>query len=152
MLYHRATRVSWSNLGTPGQTLPLEYATHPSMMWCHLHQPWDRVALVHCTPGNTGQQIQLVRSQAQNLYFWLFLFFPSSFFLLFSMHCLSSLYQSPKKNINFHFSLALYVIRPDCNRPGLKCIILAMTVTTIKHSFNRKKNYYIKKRVIVAEG
>lgn len=105
----------------------------------------DHGTPVHRTPRNTGSQIQLVGSQAQNLYFWLFLFFP----LLFSsflpyVACL--LFTSLQRTSNLHFSLALYIIRPDYNRPGFKCIITTVTVITIKHSFNGNKKKLLQKK------
>lgn len=81
--------------GSPSTLCLSEDVPRALMTLCHLHGARDRAAPAHCTPRNAGQHIQLVRSQAQNFWFWLFLFFLlfSSFF---AMHCLSSIYQSPK--------------------------------------------------------
>lgn len=127
MLQHRAT---W---GSPGKLFSSEHIAHPSRTQRHLNQPWGRSTPVHHTPRNTGEQIHLVRSQAQKPLFLAFLIFPPFF------RYSHLVFPSLQRTSNLHFSLALYTIRPDSNRPGFKCIITTRTLITIKHSFNGNK-------------
>lgn len=69
-----------------------------------------------------------------------FSLFSSSFFPPF-LPCTSCLLSSgfPRRTSSLHFSIALYITRPNYNGPGFKRIITTMTVITIKHSFNGNK-------------
>lgn len=89
----------------------------------------------------TRQEMQPVRKQQEICIFGFSLFssfLPTFFFFLPYAFCLLS--AGFPRTPSLHFSHALYMNRPDYNRPALKCIITMMTVITIKHSFNRNNN------------
>lgn len=86
--------------------------------------------------------MQPVRKQQEICIFGFSLFSSSfsSLFFFFLPYAFCLLSAGFPRTPSLHFSLALYMNRPDYNRPALKCIITMMTVITIKHSFNRNNN------------
>lgn len=84
--------------------------------------------------------MQPVRKQQETCIFGFSLFSSSFSSLLFLPYAFCLLSAGFPRTPSLHFSLALYMNRPDYNRPALKCIITMMTVITIKHSFNRNNN------------
>jgi len=84
--------------------------------------------------------MQPVRKQQETCIFGFSLFSSSFSSLLFLPYAFCLLSAGFPRTPSLHFSLALYMNRPDYNRPALKCIIKIMTLNTKNHSFNKNKN------------